>query len=574
MRAAFAALRICTAGNCSRELQRGNMPAVASVGRGVLHAEVWALAVTAVDRVFERRLAGLINSREPELLARARRGLEKESLRTLSDGRIAHSHHPRGLGSALTNPNITTDYSEALLELVTPTFADNAALLDYLGGLHGFVYRQIGAELLWPASMPGELRGDDDVPIADYGRSHEGRFKQIYRRGLLTRYGGMMQAIAGVHFNYSLPERFWPVWAEQLAERNADQAFVSARYFDLLRNFRRHGWLISWLFGASPAMCRSFLQGRSDPELQRWRDDTVYGEYATSLRMSDLGYRNRNQAAVEVSVNSLEEYLRDLMRAAHTPHPPFAALGVKVNGEYRQLNANVLQIENEYYSAIRPKRVPRAGELTGQALARGGVEYVEVRALDLDPFETLSIGHTELCFIEALLVLLLIKDSPPIDRSEQEAVDHNQLLVARRGREPGLRLISDGRPVPLQDWVAGLLDAMQGVCELLDGRDAERPYARALAAQRDKLAQPQLLPSARLLRELLEHEQGFAAHALLAAAAHRAAVLARPVSQAAEEALRAQAEDSLERQVRMDAGVTGDFDDYLRARFVMQLTKA
>ena len=526
-----------------------------------------------IDRVFERRLADLVNYRQTNALQGGLKGVEKESLRVTPKGRISMKPHPRGLGSPLTNEHITTDYSEALLELVTPAFTESWELLQYLCDIHQFVYRHLGDELLWATSMPCAIDGDASIPIAQYGSSNVGRMKTVYRNGLGLRYGRVMQAISGVHFNYSFPAHFWPILQDLTHTRRGGGDFISESYFALLRNYRRHGWLVLYLFGVSPALCQSFLSA-PDEDLKELKAGTLYAPYATSLRMSDLGYRNRNQAAVEVSVNSLEEYLRDLMRAAHTPHPPFAALGVKVNGEYRQLNANVLQIENEYYSAIRPKRVPRAGELTGQALARGGVEYVEVRALDLDPFETLSIGHTELCFIEALLVLLLIKDSPPIDRSEQEAVDHNQLLVARRGREPGLRLISDGRPVPLQDWVAGLLDAMQGVCELLDGRDAERPYARALAAQRDKLAQPQLLPSARLLRELLEHEQGFAAHALLAAAAHRAAVLARPVSQAAEEALRVQAEDSLERQARMDAGVSGDFDDYLRARFVMQLTKA
>lgn len=522
---------------------------------------------SAADRTFERRLAGLVNARAAELLQRGRRGLEKEALRVRPDGRLAQTPHPEALGSALCNPNITTDYSESLIELVTPTFSDNAALLRYLAGLQQFVYRGIGEELLWSASMPCELAGDAEVPIAHYGRSHEGHFKEVYRRGLQNRYGGMMQAIAGIHFNYSLPESFWPAWAELAQARRVDAALVSQAYFGLLRGFRRHGWLVSYLFGASPALCRSFLeaQGRPPEGLQPWRGDTLYGEHATSLRMSDIGYRNRNQAAVSVSVNSLEDYLRDLRHAVHTLHPPFAALGVKVDGEYRQLNANLLQIENEYYSNIRPKRGLQPGELTAQALARGGVEYVEMRALDLDLGAPESVSVPQLDFLEAFMVTLLLLDSPPIDGSEQEVLERNHLAVARAGRTRGLALQRHGRPVPLRDWAAQLLDQMQGVCELLDAAQPGAPYAAALSLQRQRLADPAQLPSAQLLQAMREREQGFATQVLEQSRQWRELGLAGGAG-AGQAEFAAQAEDSLRLQRRLDASVSGSFDDYLRAR--------
>ena len=268
-------------------------------------------------------------------------------------GRVAASGHPRALGSALCNPHITTDFSEALLELVTPTFTDNAALARYLAELHHFVAQRLGDELLWAASMPGEIAGENEVPIAQYGRSHRGHFKEVYRRGLQNRYGGLMQAIAGAHYNYSFPERFWPLWADLLGSHRHDGEFVSARYFDLVRNYRRHGWLALYLFGVSPALCASFVPEGGGADMQPLGPGTLHLPYATSLRMSDLGYRNRDQSAVAVSVNALDEYLRDLQHATHTVHPPFAALGLCVDGQYRQLNTNILQIENEYYSNIR-----------------------------------------------------------------------------------------------------------------------------------------------------------------------------------------------------------------------------
>jgi glutamate--cysteine ligase len=524
------------------------------------------MAGTGVDRVFERRLAALVNSREPQLLAGGSRGLERESLRVTPAGRIASTPHPAALGSPLTNPHVTTDYSEALTELVTPAVADNGVLLGYLGDLHHFVYQRIGEELLWACSMPCELSDDEEVPIARYGGSHRGRVKHIYRQGLKIRYGGMMQAISGVHFNYSVPLQFWPLYREICEQRGNPADFQSARYFDLLRNYRRHGWLVLYLFGASPALCRSFLQGRADAQLLARGPDTLVGAHATSLRMSDIGYRNRNQAAVPVSVNSLAEYLRDLRHAMHQPHPPFAALGIKRDGEYRQLSVSALQVENEYYSFIRPKRVPRAGERTGQALARAGVEYVEVRALDNSVFDPLGVDLSRLCFLEVLLALLLLKDSPPIDATEEEAIERNHLLVARSGREPGLMLERGGRRTPLAAWAAELFDSMQGLCEILDARGAERPYTTALRDQLAKLEDPGRTPSARVLHELEQHGESFEDFSLRISREHRAYCLSdlRPAPTRLAE-LESEVRDSLAELASLEPAQRGSFEDYLAA---------
>ena len=271
------------------------------------------MSSSGIDRAFERRLAALVNAREPRVLQGGLKGVEKESLRVSPDGYIEQSEHPRELGSALTHEHITTDYSEALIELVTPAFRESWELLQYLCDLHQFVYRHLGEQLLWATSMPCIIDGDPSIPIARYGRSNIGRMKEVYRRGLGYRYGRMMQAISGVHYNYSFPAHFWPVLAATLQAPSADQDFVSAQYFGLLRNYRRYGWLMLYLFGNSPALCASFVRGR-EHTLQQFAPGTLYEPYATSLRMSDLGYRNKSQAGVQISVNSLEEYVRDLAR--------------------------------------------------------------------------------------------------------------------------------------------------------------------------------------------------------------------------------------------------------------------
>lgn len=520
------------------------------------------------DIVFERRLSALINCGEPELLQGGRRGVEKESLRVTREGRLAQTPHPPALGSALTSENITTDYSEALIELVTPTFTTTWELLQYLLDMHQFVYRHLGDELLWATSMPCRIDGDAQIPIARYGRSHVGRMKSVYREGLGLRYGRMMQAISGVHFNYSFPQKFWPTYASVLGAHEHGPDFISRCYFDLLRNYRRHGWLVLYLFGVSPVVCKSFLRGRSHA-LASLTPHTAYEPYATSLRMSDIGYSNRNQAELTVSVNSLEEYVRDLSHAINTRHEPYAALGVRTeDGEYRQLNANVLQIENEYYSFIRPKRVTLSGERPTHALKRAGVEYVEVRALDVSAFDPVGVNQNKLRFLEAFLALCLLKDSPPIADQEQHAVDGNHLTVAHRGREPNLMLWRDGRQVPLTEWARELLDGMTGLCEILDQGNPARPYTLALANQRTKLADASRTPSARMLAELASTGESFAELALRMSSEHKAYFLDMyPPNEARLAEFAAEARASLERQAKIEADDRGTFEAYLARYF-------
>jgi glutamate--cysteine ligase len=520
-----------------------------------------------IDRTFERRLAALVNGGQPQILQGGRKGVEKESLRVTPSGKLAQTPHPRRLGSALTNENITTDYSESLIELVTPPFTTSWELLQYLLDLHQFVYRHLDDELLWATSMPGAIERDQDIPIAQFGSSHVGQMKTIYRKGLGLRYGRMMQAISGVHFNYSFPLPFWEAYAEVLKSRDSGSKFVSARYFDLLRNYRRYGWIVLYLFGVSPVVCKSFLKGR-ELQLADFTSNTAYEPYATSLRMSDVGYRNRNQAGLAVSVNSLEEYVRDLTHAIMTPHPPYEALGVKVDGEYRQLNANILQIENEYYSFIRPKRVARSGERPTKALQRAGVEYVEVRALDVSAFDPVGVNQNKLRFLEAFLALCLLKESPPIGESEQSSLDSNHVTVARRGREPRLILWRDGEDVPMGDWARELLDSMVGICEILDRGDATRPYSQALATQAAKIEDVARTPSARLMEELTTTGESFFDLALRMSATHKAYFLdLYPPNEERLGEFAREAEESLAKQSRIEATDRGTFEEYLGLYF-------
>ncbi|MGD0960928.1 MAG: glutamate--cysteine ligase, partial [Methylomonas sp.] len=415
------------------------------------------------------RLQSLIDVNAHHLLRQGLKGLEKESLRINADGRIAQTPHPVSLGSALTHPYITTDYSEALIELITPPFADIKQTLAYMHQIHQFVYSQLGDEMLLVTSMPCGIDGDLSIPIARYGNSNIGQMKHVYRKGLWHRYGRTMQAIAGIHFNYSVPEALWPVLYSLSGVETALEEFISDSYFSLIRNFHRQGWLILYLFGASPVICKTFFKSRPHllKQFEEFDAHTVYHPFATSLRMSDIGYKSKNQASLSIDYNSLAGYVSSLSRAINTPFPEYEKIGVKVEGEYQQLNANILQIENEFYSTMRPKQVAASGEKPTLALQRRGVLYVEMRSLDLNLFNPIGIEKSAARFIEAFLLACLLNPSPPQAEEEFGVNNNNQLLVANQGRKPGLMLNKSGQAISLHSWAHGILRNMKPICALL-----------------------------------------------------------------------------------------------------------
>ncbi len=495
-------------------------------------------------------------------------GIEREALRASPDGAIAQTPHPPALGAALTHPWITTDYSEAMVELITPPCATGMEALTFLDDLHRYVYLHLGEETLWNASMPCVLGGASSIPIARYGSSNPGRMRHVYRRGLDYRYGRMMQVIAGVHFNYSLPEAFWPIYRDLEGEGGDLRGFRDRHYMGLIRNLQRLGWLVPYLFGASPAVCRTFLAGIPHP-LEPFDGDTFYQPGATSLRMGDIGYQNHMEAGhgFRANYDSLDSYVRSLTWAITTPCPRYEEVGVRVNGEWRQLNANVLQIENEHYSSVRPKQAPRWLEKPVHALRERGIGYVELRSLDVNPFEPLGVGGEQVRFLEGLLLFCLLRPSPPIPPREAQAIDRNLSLTAHRGREPGLLLRRGDEAVGLRQWGLEILAAMKPLMAMLDGDDPERPYSRVLGTLRGRLRDPEATPSERLLRHLRETGLSFVEAALELARADAAAFRSRPPGAAMRQRLDRLAEESRRRQAEMEAADDRPFERFLAAYF-------
>lgn len=495
------------------------------------------------------------------------RGLEKESLRITPEGKLAQTGHSQGLGSALKHPYITTDYSEALLEFITEPFNSIPALLKQLDDIHRFTYQELAKtnERLWPASMPCELPEDDQIPVALYGSSNSGTMKTIYRLGLGHRYGRSMQTIAGVHYNFSMPDEFWRELQQHEGDTQSLQDFKTERYFALIRNFRRYFWLLIYLFGAAPAVSDNFVKGRAH-RLAPFENDpyTQHLPFATSLRMGDLGYQSDAQQALFVCYNHINSYLRTLCGAITRPHPAYEAIGVKDSqGNYQQLNTSLLQIENEFYSSIRPKRTTQSGETALQALRLRGVEYVEVRCIDLNPYEPLGVTSEQLHVIDAFLLYCLLSDSPETPVGEYHEWQENQKRMVYSGRDPALQLQRDGQEVGFQSWASDILAGVMSCAGLLDQASQEKTFTASVKAQQAKLVDVSLTPSARVLSDFAQDKQSFFEHSLALAEVHCAYFESRPLEAQQWAAFKQKADQSLQQQHSLEQSEQLPFDEYL-----------
>ena len=515
-------------------------------------------------------LDSLLRALTPGMLTGMLRGIEKEGLRAARDGTLALTPHPKGLGSALTHPHITTDFSESQLELITGVHTTAQACEAELQQIHQAVYPHLGDELMWGSSMPCRLpESDHDIPLGSYGHSNVGRSKTVYRSGLSHRYGRRMQTISGIHYNFSLPGSAWGALQQAAGHHGTVEAYRNAAYFGLIRNFRRHSWLLLYLFGASPAVCRCFVAGRTH-RLQDLSSDTLHLPHATSLRMGPLGYQSEAQSALAVSYNTLLGYAKSLNRALTEPYPPYEAIGVREGDQYRQLSSTLLQIENEFYGTIRPKRRIQPGERPLHALGERGVEYVEVRCMDIDPFEPVGINAATMRLLDVFLLHCLLTDSPPDSPQEIAGLMVNQHRAADQGRDPALQLLRGGVEVPLRQWGDELLTQCEPIARALDAAHGGADHRDALQAAARALHSPDELPSARVLAKMAaEHDRSYLKFGLAQSLVHDASLRAMPLDSATQARFDAMARDSWTAQAAIEAADTMPFEIY-RQQYLAQ----
>lgn len=506
---------------------------------------------------------------QPSLLQGMLRGIERESLRMQANGFLSQQPHPDGLGAALTHPYITTDYSEALLEFITPPKRSIPEALDFLQDLHAFTYRQLPeGESLWSLSMPCMLdREEDNIPLAQYGSSNIGKFKTLYRHGLGIRYGRRMQTISGVHYNVSFPDPLF----KQLQQQENDgalkqlslQDYRSHRYFGLIRNFIRNIPMVMYLLGASPTVCRCFVTGR-EHNLQPLIAGTLYLPEATALRMGRLGYQNSAQRALGIHYNDLPGYLQGMHNAIHTPYPAFQALGLDdVRGNPIQINDHILQIENEYYSLIRPKQPPQGDETPSQALEARGVAYVELRAVDVNPYSPIGISSDSAAFLEVLALYCLMSDSPDISEQEQDIIDQNQANIVNTGRSRDLSIDTPQGRVNFHDWIVQHLNQMQGFAELLDQAHDTHLYTTAIELMQQRCNDVDQTLSAQMLKQTTTFggTWNFGAHL---AEQYKSFYANHDLDQVTLQQLEQAVQDSRQQQQLLESQPQPSFYEYLR----------
>ena len=503
-----------------------------------------------------------------------RHGVERETLRINPDGGLAQSPHQQALGSALTHEFITTDFSESLLEFITPPEQSVQTTITQLTDVHKYVMENIDEERLWPMSMPCFIEDEDAIPLANYGSSNIGKMKKLYRKGLKNRYGSMMQAISGVHFNFSVPDEFWQHWMQKDSNEAATKESISAAYFSLIRNYRRFCWLIPYLYGASPAICGSFIKGKeTDFPFKKIGNGTYYLPYATSLRMSDLGYTNSAQSDLNICYNQVESYIASLRAAISQPSADYQKFVSKKNGQYQQLNDNVLQIENELYSPIRPKQPTEHLEKPSDALEKRGVSYIEVRALDVNPFSAIGIEEQQFYFLDVFLMYCHTKPSAFMDRQQFEETENNLSAVVNNGRDPELKLSNEQQAIGLTDWALQLFAEMQEVAIVLDEANKTTRYSIALEKEKQKVLDPSLTPSAQIMQKLLSQECDNGNLGLALAEKYKQQLLNSDYGLMQAEDLIEHAKLSFEKQRAIEQQDNISFDDFLERYFSDRVEK-
>ncbi|XEC94754.1 hypothetical protein AB6A23_26295 [Paenibacillus tarimensis] len=438
-------------------------------------------------------MAGLFADMErSRLLRKGTWGLEKESQRVTVTGDLAMTDHP--FGDKMSNPDITTDFAESQLEMITPALPSIEEAYAYLHRIHDEIESGIGDELLWPLSMPPRLPAEEQIRIAEFNGTPEGRAKESYRQRLAERYGKKMQMISGLHYNFSFHEDLFHFLAGRLGYEADKRALTDNLYFAMARNLLRYRWLLIYLFGASPSADSTYdsviarelaIIDRCCPACCGKVGD--YERYATSLRVSRFGYSSATQRKHTVSFNGLNEYIGDFKRL---------------------LTQGVLQKESEFYSSVRIKQLVRRDQSQLDALERKGVGYVELRIMDLNPYERAGISLQQLRFLHVFMLYCLFEQSPPITKREWRLIQDNHHIVSLFGRKPNLHLhLYQGGKVMLSEWIEEMMGKMSRIAELLDQHGGGAVFQAAVNQERAKGRNVRLLLSSLIRQEMQVNDE-------------------------------------------------------------------
>ena len=228
------------------------------------------------------------------------------------------------------------------------------------------------------------------------------------------------------------------------------------------------------------------------------------------------------------------------------------------------MSQNILQIENELYSPIRPKQPTRSMEKPTDALVRRGVDYIEVRALDINPFSPTGIEATQMDFLDVYLLTCLMMPSEELNPDSIAEARDNMDAVVLEGRNPELDLHIDGQPLKMQQWAEDLFKKFDAVAAVLDTANNSTQFSQAVADQREKLTDSDKTPSGRILNILLEDNADNSALGLLLAKEYADAYDRHEYTHYSEQDFIAQAQASLKAQQDIENADEKDFETFIR----------
>ena len=400
-------------------------------------------------------------------------GIEWESLRAKDGGQLSLTPHPEVFGDKLTNPVVTTDFSESQIEIITPTFDTIDEAFDVFSLLSDIVNVSLPEdEYLWFQSIPCILPYADQIPIAQY--SEEGMSSQRYREDLARKYGLKKQMISGVHFNFSFSDEFLEHLYSIEDSGVSFRQFKNSVYLKVARNYLRYCWLIIYLTGCSIGTHETF--SKDCIHLMDACDEfgSYYSTRGPSFRNASCGYKNLKE--LYPSYASVEEFARDVNRFID-------------NGD--------LSEAKELYTQIRLK--PKDPSDMLNSLVNDGIEYVEIRTLDINPFYKCGLVRHDMNFLHLFLIYMFIKDESDYVDWQREA-KINEENTAEAAYVDSMRLLRDGEEVTLKSWAAEIINEMYGMCEVF-GIDE----SHTLSLMLNRIADPELTYGKRLLRLIEEN---------------------------------------------------------------------
>lgn len=401
-------------------------------------------------------------------------GLEKENVRVTESGNLALTPHPKAFGDREKNAYIKTDFSESQLEMVTPVCNTLEEVYSFICNLNKVVSLEImkNGEFLWPQSNPPILPREEEIPIAKLSNRED----ELYRENLSYKYGKKKQVISGIHYNFSFKEEFIKLLYKELKVEKDFREFKDDIYLRMARNFQKYHWLLIYLTGASPVFHESYIDEiKKDGEILG--EDSYYIKDDTSLRNSSYGYKNKKD--YYVSYNSIGEYASEIKNLVKDKE---------------------IQSIKEYYNPIRLKSLGSEDML--ESLLHKGIDYLEVRLLDLDPLSIQGVSKETLYLVHLFMIYTLLKENKEITYKDQEEFFKNHDMVALKGRNEDAVIHENGVPVLLKDKGREILSEMDEIVEILFSNNEE--FKNVIKRALEKINNPHDTISEKLIKDIKE----------------------------------------------------------------------